>query len=81
MNHKKYKKFIVVNELGKPMTFVSLDKTGGSFLLCQTELSRRPLAAKSYTLKEARKLIEITKEWRTKKDYPVRSYILMPINP
>lgn len=68
MNYNRYKKYLVMispyNEVG---VFLPVGKKGGQFFRVGTEFQRRPLAAQSYSLKEARELIKKSYEFRRKK--------------
>lgn len=74
MNHKRYKKYIVVNEFGRPMTFL-----GDQFIYAETERRRSPVALQSYTHEEAKDLIKQTVEYKIKNNFSVGEYWLIPI--
>jgi hypothetical protein len=76
MNYEHYKRYIVVDENNRPMSFLK-----DQFCYTDTEESRNPFSLQSYTLEKARELIKKTIEYRTANNYlsPDEQYILMPI--
>ena len=66
--------YIVVDAKDRPMTFYD-----DQFCYNDTEHSRIPFALEYYTRKEAQRLIKKTIEFRTKNDFYIGEYILMPI--
>jgi hypothetical protein len=76
MNHSKYKKYIVVNENGMPMTFQK-----DQFYFAENEKRRRPLAVQIYSHEEATELIKKSVEFRLKHNFSLANncYTLMPV--
>lgn len=81
MNYKNYKKYVVVDEKDRPMSFQVQDKQGGQFVYCSTETSRRPVPIEAYSLKMARLLIKQSHSWRKLKGYgdQLEKYFVMPL--
>lgn len=81
MNYKRFKKYIVVDESGRPMAYSPFDKNGGQFCYCHTEKWRRPYALEVYSLKKAKALIVKSNEWRKAKSFDTQDgkYLLMPV--
>lgn len=75
MNHKRFDKFIVVDENNKPMTFFK-----NQFCYNETETNRRPFAIDLYSYKEAKQLMQVSKEFRETSGFKETEYFLMPVN-
>lgn len=74
MNFNNYKKYIVVDDDNRPMTFVD-----DQFCYCNTHHARQPLGVQTYTHKRATELIRKTVEFRIKRNFHVGEYSLMPV--
>ena len=76
MNTKNYKKYIVVDEVNRPMSF-----NVNQFFYCDTHHARQPHPIETYTYKKAIELIKKAVEYRTKNNFPIGEYNLMPVAP
>lgn len=76
MNFKKFKKYIVVNEENRPMSF-----KGNQFVYCQTHHNRSPFPLKLYSKEQAEYLIKKTVEYRIRRGFNVTDYNLIPVAP
>ncbi len=76
MNIKRYKKYIVVNEDYKPMTFQD-----EQFVFNEIHLNRNPFPVVLYTYEKATELIKLTIEYRIKNNFTLGEYYLMPVAP
>jgi hypothetical protein len=74
MNYKRFQYYIVVDGENRPMSFYN-----DQFCYNDTECTSRPFALSYYTLKEARKLIKKTIEFRNSNNFSIDEYFLMPI--
>lgn len=76
MNFKNYKKYIVVDEDNRPMTFEV-----NQFCYCTNHQGRNPFPVNLYSYEEAMELIKKTIEYRTKNEFSIGTYNLMPVGP